>query len=86
MKHMYSSFTPNRAKLARFCITLATRVSLRAIFSSGYSEEGKRGSGGGIGREGGEREGGRRKGGRWRDEEVGRKERGKEKSKEEKYM
>ena len=38
MKHMYSSFTPKRAKLARFCSTLATKVSLRAVLSLGYSE------------------------------------------------
>ena len=37
MKHMYSSLTPNRAKFARFWMTFATSVSLRAIFSSGYS-------------------------------------------------
>ena len=28
-------------KLARFCITLATRVSFRAVFSLGYSTHGK---------------------------------------------
>ena len=37
MKHMYSSLTPNRAKFAKFWMTFATSVSLRAIFSSGYS-------------------------------------------------
>ena len=39
IKHKYSSFTPNRVKLARFWITLATSVSFLAIFSSGYSRE-----------------------------------------------
>lgn len=38
IKHMYSSLTPNLAKLARFWSTLATRVSLRAVFSLGYSD------------------------------------------------
>ena len=81
MKHMYSSLTPNRAKFAKFWMTFATSVSLRAIFSSGYSGgeiAGREGNREERGKEEEEERGGERRREEERESGEGRREEGRE--------